>query len=149
MANKQPRECCKECGRSISRYARQINKQHIQSLWNVYRWCMENNRHEFSMNEIKHLLSQQGYTKFAYMIHGGGLVYRKEQAQYGINIERCGNFFANKMAIPTKVWKSPIVNVEPILDEYRTLHEIPDISEFLDDKGMYVVEYHPEPIHEI
>lgn len=149
MSKKQPRECCKECDRSIARYARQIDKQHVRSLWSIYRWCIEKGRHEFELKEVKHLFGQQGYTKFAYLIHGGGLVYRHEQAHYGIHLDRCAEFFANKKAIPTKIWKSPLKNVEPILDEYRTLNEIPDIKEFLDENGQYLVEYHPAPVVEI
>jgi len=146
---KKERECCATCGRSIARYARQIDRQHIQSLWQVYKWCIEKDRHEFKLSEVKHLFGQQGYTKFAYLIHGGGLIYRKEQADYGINMERCQEFFANKYPIPTKIWKSPLKDIEPILDQYCTLHEIPDIKQFLDDKGLYTVEYHPKPVIEI
>lgn len=149
MSKKQPRECCPTCGRSVARYARQIDKQHVRSLWSIYRWCKEKDRHEFEMKEVKHLFGQQGYTKFAYLVHGGGLVYRHEQAHYGLHMDRCAQFFANKLAIPTKIWKSPIKDVEPILDEYRTLHEVPDIKDFLDDQGIYEVEYHPQPIFEI
>lgn len=133
----------------MARYARQIDRQHVHSLWMVYKWCKENKKHEFTMSEIKHLFGQQGYTKFAYMIHGGGLVYRIRMAHYGLNMERCEQFFSNKYAIPTKVWKSPLKDVAPILDSYRTLHQVPDIKDFLNDEGLYQVEYHPEPIPEI
>lgn len=143
---KKERQECPTCHRSIARYARQIDKQHVRSLWAIYRWCKEKERHQFKMNEVKHLLGQQGYTKFAYLIHGGGLLYREGQANYVLNMDRCAQFFANKHAIPTKIWKSPIKGVEPILEEYRTLHAIPEITEFLNDEKLYEVEYHPEPI---
>lgn len=146
---KKTRECCKECGRSIARYARQIDRQHVRSLWEVYKWCKVKGVHEFKLSEVKHLFGQQGYTKFAYLVHGGGMVYRHSQADYGLHMDRVQEFFANKLAIPTKIWKSPLKDVDPILDEYRVLHEIPDIKQFLDDKGLYQVEYHPQPIIEI
>lgn len=149
MSHEKPRECCPTCNRSISRYARQIDKQHVKSLWHVYKWCMQKGVHEFQLKEVKHLFSQQGYTKFAYLVHGGGLLYRTEQAHYGLNLERCQEFFNDKLEIPTKVWKSPIKDVAPVLDEYRTLSGIPDIQEFLDEKGLYQVEYLNQPVVEI
>lgn len=72
----------------------------IKALYEVCKWCQTNKKHEFEMNEIKHLLGKNEYARFGDLVRFGGLIYKKEKASYGVNIERAREFFSGMSEIP-------------------------------------------------
>ena len=59
---------------------------------------------------------------------------------YGLNIERCEEFFAGKRSVPTIVIKNPVTNEVRTL-AYKLINEIPSILEFLNEDMEYVARY--------
>lgn len=121
----------------------------VFALWNVFRWCQENNRHEFTKKDIKHLLEKDVISaNFAYWRWFGGLLYNPDgiQGHYGMNMDRCRKFFAGELTIPTVLYKNPLApkheQITP--DEYKKIHEIPQLKDFLDANEEYLVVYRGE-----
>lgn len=84
--------------------------------------------------------SENDTARFGDWVMFGGLVYKKGKGNYGLNIERCAAFFRGEYQIPTAIWKDP-VSGELVGEDYRTLREIPHLSEFLNEQGQFVPEY--------
>ena len=140
------RNRCKECGHIIDWRAMQINKSLVMALKQVYRWCIEKNKHEFVMSEIRDVIGPVAYSKFADWIYFGGILYRPEvdgkmvKGLYGLHLSRATEFFNGKYQIPRKIWKNPVTK-EYKHDELVTIRELPKLIEFLDENLNYVPEY--------
>lgn len=132
---------CPMCNSIISEREVGLYRELIITLWNVYKWCIDKNVHEFSRKDIKHLFSSENDTaRFGDLVYFGGLVYKKGKANYGLNMERCDQFFKNAYKIPLRVWKNPITK-ETTPECYVTLSEIPTILSRLDEDMLYVIMY--------
>src|SRR3990167_6152427 len=108
MGNTINKEVCPCCGQSINKRQIGLFKGMAEALWNVYCWCVERNRHEFERKEIKHLFRNENITaRFGDWVFFGGLVYKNGKGFYGLNMERCKEFFQGRLAIPTIVTKDP------------------------------------------
>lgn len=135
------KETCPHCGQSINERQIGLFKGMVESLWQVYCWCVEKNRHEFERKDVKHLFSSENITaRFGDWVFFGGLVYKHGKGHYGLNMERCEAFFGNKLAIPTLITKHPITK-EIERYEPRLAKEIPSLMQFLDDDSRYVAMY--------
>lgn len=137
------KEKCKCCGHIISERKIALYRGIIKTLWRVYQWAKVNG-HEFSRKDIKHLFINENDTaRFGDLIMFGGLVYRpedKNRGYYGLNMERCENFFKRVYRIPLEIWKNPVTK-ELRKENYVTVDQIPSIIEFLDEDQFYVAEY--------
>lgn len=140
------KKCCETCGQTISWRKISLYRGLLNTLWRVYKWAEKNN-HEFTRKEIKHLFQDENDTaRFGDLIMFGGLVYRpegKERGYYGLNMNRCDDFFAKKYQIPLDIWKDPVTgNLQK--ENYVTIDEIPSLMHYLNDQEQYIVEYaHP------
>lgn len=134
-------EICPHCGQKI-RGERQIALYSglIFTLKKVYQWCEKTGRHEFERKDIKGLFirNENDTARFGDLVMFGGLVYKKGKAHYGLNMERCRDFFRDEYEIPTIIWKKGAVIRK---ENYKKLSQIPALLELLDREGNYKVEY--------
>lgn len=136
---------CPTCGQSVNIREIALYAGMVRALAAVYKWCQEKNRHEFQRKDIKHLLTDDGQiARFGDWVFFGGLVYKQGKGHYGLNIERCREYFSNKLAIPTVVYKDPI-NDSLTFDKKRTIKETPQLKEFLNSNFEFIAQYQDEP----
>lgn len=140
METKSKKTRCVTCGHIIDDREIVIFKGLVTALWNVYKYCKDHNTHEVKMKNIRHLLGRNEYARFGDWAMFGGLVYKLEKASYGLNMERCNEFFAGRMVIPTKIWKNGLTGELTKMD-YRRVKEIANLVEFLDKDNMYIANY--------
>ena len=134
---------CPECGHIIDKREINMFKGLATALWQVYKWCKEKGRHEFKMNEVRDMLGRNEYARFGDWVLFGGLVYKNSKAHYGLNMERCAEFFKGTLQIPLSLWKDPITGKVSEKGEYGTIHEIKGLITFLDDDYLYQAQYKP------
>lgn len=134
-------EICPHCGQKI-RGERQIALYSglVFTLKRVYQWCKESDKHEFSRKDIKGLFikNENDTARFGDLVMFGGLVYKHGKGKYGLNMERCRDFFLDKYEIPTIIWKKGATIRK---ENYKKLSEIPNLLSLLDNESNYKVEY--------
>lgn len=138
------KQSCPTCGQSVNKRQISLFKGMVEALFGVYKWCKENNRHEFKKKDIEHLLSKSVQANFAYWRWFGGLAYNPDniQGHYGLNMERCEDFFTGKLSIPTVLLKNPLEEDDKIEKfEYKYISEIPHLSSFLDENKNFIAQY--------
>lgn len=146
---KEEIQFCPTCGHIISQREISLYKGIMITLWKVFAWCKKNNRHEFERKDIKHLFTTENDTaRFGDLVLFGGLVYKNKKASYGLNIERCEQFFLNKIKIPTRGWKDPMTGKISFEDE-RSLSDFPELKNLLDEDQMYISNYRESRIPEL
>ncbi len=135
------KQICPTCHRPVN--CREIALYHglISALWRVFKWCEKNNIHEFQRKEVKHLfLNENDTARFGDLVFYGGLVYKSGKGHYGLNMERCNNFFAGIYEIPTLIIKDPL-SEELRKENYCTIKKIPNILTLLNEDREYIVRY--------
>lgn len=131
------KQCCPTCGQNISPRRITLYKGLADALYRVYEWCLKNKVHEFTRKDIKHLMLDENCTaRFGDWVMFGGLVYKDGKGNYGLNLERCKNFFENKLSIPSTILKDPITQTLEKTD-YKTISEIQPLTDYLDVQGNY------------
>ena|SRR3990167_3734234 len=133
---------CPTCGHNVDKREILLYRGLVGALSRVYGFSISQGKHEFAMKEIRHLLGRNEYARFGDWVMFGGLVYKKEKASYGLNVERCKEFFQGKLAVPTKIWKDPVTGELEKL-ESKLIYEIPKLFAMLDSTGLYWPEYKP------
>lgn len=132
---------CPECGHIISERQIALYRGLVNVLWRVFKWCEEKEVHEFTRKDIKHLFTNENDTaRFGDWVMFGGLVYKGGKAKYGLNMERCNEFFKGEYKIPTAIWKNPITG-ELRKEDYKSIKEIPKLVDMLDTDMQYVARY--------
>lgn len=137
------RKRCPTCGQIISKRKIALYRGMVYSLSKVYKWCVENNTHNFTRKQIKHLFKSENETaRFGDWVMFGGLLYKPEGRRgiWGMNMQRTTNFLNGDYSIPTVIWKDPVTK-QLTKEDYRFIREIPGLSRFLDEDGFYIVEY--------
>ena len=140
------KQVCPTCGQSVNERQIPFYKGMVTALWKVYQWCEERDRHEFKKKEVKHLMDDVVISVFAYWRWFGGLVYNPDgvKGSYGLNMQRCEDFFAGRIEIPTEVWTNPLTK-EVRQENFRNIKNIPNLSQFLDENQNYIARYRAEP----
>lgn len=134
-------ERCPVCGQVVSSREIALYRGLIIALWRVYCFVKEKGKYTFTRKEVKHLFKNENDTaRFGDLVFFGGLLWKSGKAHYGLNMDRCRDFFANELAIPTRIWKNPKTN-EITKEDYKTLNQIPTILEKLNEEGFYVANY--------
>ncbi len=135
-------ERCPTCGHIISDREISIYRGIVTALWRVYKWSRLNKKHEFSRKDIKHLFKNENDTaRFGDWVMFGGLVYKLKKGQYGLNLDRCHQFFDNKYEIPLRTKKNSVTGEITKL-EVGFLRHIPSIQKYLNEDGEYMAMYH-------
>ena len=136
------KEACPTCGQSVNIREIGLYKGMVDALLEVFKWCEIKGRHEFDRKEIKHLLKNDGQiARFGDWVMFGGLVYKHGKGHYGLNMERCRDFFANNYEIPSKIFKNPLTQ-ELTPADYKTIKNIPKLKDFLDENYDFISKYH-------
>lgn len=142
--------CVCKCGHKHCIDKRQISlyAEMVTTLARIYKWCVENNKHEFQRKEIKHLLRSENDTaNFGDWVYFGGLAYKVKKngvtlGNWGLNMERCEKFFSGQSVIATKVLKDPITKEVEKFD-YKHESDIEGLHKFLNENGLYNPNYVP------
>jgi hypothetical protein len=138
------KQVCPTCGQSVNRREIQLYSGMVKALILVYKWCKEHEVHEFQRSEVNHLMDRVEYTRFGDWVYFGGLIYRpeggKERAQYGMHIGRVEEFLSGNRKIPTLAIKDPLSG-QVDLEEEKYIHEIPHLTEFLNEHQQYIARY--------
>lgn len=132
---------CPTCGQSVGEREIVLYQGLVVALARVYRWLLDRrDGYRFTMREVRHLLSTSEYARFGDWVLFGGLVFKERKAHYGLNLERCRDFFEGRLAIPIRLWKNPMTG-EIEKSETRTVGEIPRLLEMLNEEGLFVTRY--------
>ena len=134
---------CPVCGQNVADRKVTLYRELIEALYEIYKWCGKNKRHEFSTKEIRHLLSRNNYARFGDLIRFGGIVYKPKnaagetsKAHFGINMARAKEFFAGAREIPVQITLNQITN-EIIEAKYVKINDFPKLNELLTKEGLY------------
>lgn len=136
------KQSCPTCGQSVNERTIVLFKGMTECLFQVLQYCEARGVYEFKKKDVKHLLTDVVSSNFAYWRWFGGLVYNPNDipGNYGLNVNRCRAFFAGQIKIPTTLIKNPLTNEIRAEDE-RYIHEIPHITNFLDNNQNYIARY--------
>lgn len=135
-------EKCPHCGSIVSPREIALYRGLIVALYRVYKFVQNRGQgYRFTRKEVKGLFKNENDTaRFGDLVFFGGLVFKEGKAHYGLNLDRCEQFFQDKLAIPTRVWKNPVTG-DVKKEDYKTLKQIPSIMDKLDAEGFYIVNY--------
>lgn len=140
-ARRNELEECPCCGSNIKDRKISLYKGLIDTLYRVYEWCGNNERYEFSMKEVRHLIGKIEYTRFGDLIRFGGVVYRpktgeERKGNYGINMARAREFFHGTRMIPVQITLNQITN--EIIDQVDAYwYEFPSLVTLMKQVGQY------------
>jgi len=138
--NDSGREICHECGQTINSREISLFSGMVKALFEVAKWCKQNNTYEFTRKDIKHLLKNDSQiARFGDWVLFGGIVYKKGKGHYGINIDRARRFYANQLEIPIAVSKDP----KGVITTLRSgkILDVPNLTAFLDENYMFKARY--------
>lgn len=136
------KQSCPRCGQSVNERQITLFVGMVEGLWKVFKYCEAKGSYTFKKKDIKHLLGDVVSANFAYWRWFGGLAYNPDgiAGHYGLNEQRCRDFFAGKLQIPTVLWKNPLSDGIR-REDYRYIQAIPNLSEFLDENEQYIAVY--------
>lgn len=134
---------CPLCNANMADRKVTLYKELVDSLYDVYCWLGERQRHGFEMKEIKHLLGKNEYARFGDLVRFGGIVYKPKdedgetkKAEYGMNMKRAKSFFGGEYQIPLQITLNQITN--EIIDEVRvSVRDFPKLIELIRKDGLY------------
>ena len=139
------KQTCVTCGQSVNEREITLYSGMVSDLWKVLKWCEERNTYLFQRKDIKHLFRNENSTaRFGDWVNFGGLVFKSEKGHYGLNIERCRDFFAGSYQIPKSVYKNPLTK-EITAGERVYINQIQNLTAFLDENRQYIARYR-EPV---
>lgn len=135
------KETCPHCGQSINEREISLFKGMVDALFVVYTWCIQKGVNEFDRKDVKHLFKNENVSaRFGDWVYFGGLVYKHGKGEYGLNLDRCEQFFLGKIAIPSRITKHPITGeIKKI--EVKTVKQIPSLLSLLDDYKQFIARY--------
>jgi len=137
---KQRVQRCLACGHIISERHIALYSGMVHTLWKVFKWCREKGIHEFQTKQVKHFFNLNSSARFGDWVMFGGLVYKNKKGYYGLNMQRCDEFFKGTYKIPEYVVKNPLTGG---ITQGRdiTINEVPNLLKFLNDDGEFKTSY--------
>ena len=140
---------CPACGRKRGNESREVAlfREMVMALHSVYAYCLTQNKFTFTRKEIKERclapLGENVTARFGDWKLFGGIVYKyleegTKKGHYGFNKERAEQFFANKLAIPTRVilYKD---GREMESFDHKTISQIRGLIDLLDENGNFKI----------
>lgn len=135
------KKTCPTCGQSVNPRQISLFLELVDSLRDVYNWCVTNKVTEFERKDIKHLLkSDSVIARFGDWIHFGEILTKDGKGKYKINMIYARAFLTNAMSIPTNVYHDPLTG-EYEYEDKKYLRQIKGLSYMLDENKEYIVEY--------
>lgn len=136
------KQVCPTCGQSVNKRLIPFHRGMVTALWRAYQWCEQNNTNEFTKKQVKHLFDDVMSSTFAYWRWFGGLVYNPSgvKGHYGLNMQRCEEYFAGKLEIPTVVFVDALTR-EITTSHMATINGVPTLKRFMDENDNYVARY--------
>lgn len=147
---------CPTCGQMVKEKPYHLMSFMVKDLWKIYKYCKENNRHEFKRSELNIVLidSKKGATNTGanfgnWLLFGRGMMYRptsykgrpvKGKGYWGFNLERIEDFFRGDWTVWLHCYKDPL-KLPP--DNFRlegegTIRDIPHLADYLNEYQEYV-----------
>lgn len=135
------REICPHCGQTINSYRITLNKSMVRVAYKLYVYLKSKNQQLFTRKEITECCQEVGtaYTMFGSWVYFGGLFYKEEKGHWGINFQRCDDFFHNRLSINSVLTKK--VKREYQLSDPVLCSEVKGVKAFLNDKNEWVSNY--------
>lgn len=138
------KKVCPECGQVVNKREVTLYSGMVKALLRVYAWCHENGINEFTRKDMKHLFrgSDNLIARWGdWVLFGNGMVYKPNgKGTWGLNMGRVKEFIDKQRKVPTTVVIDRTKGPNEYLD-YKSIDEIPNLSEFLDQFQMYIVNY--------
>lgn len=134
------RKVCDSCGQTINNREISLFSGMVTSLWEVIKWCNQNQVHEFTRKDIKHLLKRDSdIARFGDWALFGGIVYKRGRGKYGINLDRATMFYSDKLEIPIALEKTPEGEINVL--RRGTISNVPNLTHFLDNELNFIAKY--------
>lgn len=135
---------CPLCNSNIKDRTVALYKGLIRSLFRVYVHLASHGVHEFDIKEVRSMMGKNEYARFGDLVRFGGIVYkavdpklgRARRGYFGMNLGRADEFFRGERKIPLSIVLNQITNEIEEAD-YISVHEFPELVEFLDQSGLY------------
>lgn len=127
---------CPVCNASIEDRTISLYKGLVNALYQVFRWCEQRKTNEFKTRDIKHLLGKNEYARFGDLVRFGGIIYKSQKAEYGINMDRARMFFSGYYEIPVQITINQITN-EVISANKVSISDFPELYQMLKQDGSY------------
>ena len=137
---KQKIQRCLACGHIVSKRQISLYSGMVSALWQVFKWCESKGRHEFTTKDIKHFFNLNSSARFGDWVMFGGLVYKTKKAHYGLNMQRCNEFFKGTYRIPEYVIKDPVTG-QITQGPDITIKEVPKLEKFLNEEREFMARY--------
>ena len=139
------KKVCPCCGQVINNREVTLYSGMVKALLRVYYWCYKNEKHEFTRKQIKPLFKgvDNEIARWGdWILFGNGMVYKPDgkKGHWGLNLDLVGDFVNGKRMIPTRVVIDREVGKVYQYD-YKYMEDIPNLKEFLDEAGEYIVKY--------
>lgn len=139
------KKVCPCCGQVINNREVTLYSGMVKALLRVYYWCKKNGKHEFTRKEIKQLFKgvDNEIARWGdWILFGNGMVYRPGhmRGHWGLNLSLVGEFIQKRRTIPTRV----VIDRESgdvYKYDYKYIDQVPNLKEFLDEAGEYIVKY--------
>ena len=139
------KKVCPCCGQAINNREVTLYSGMVKALLRVYYWCKKNGKYEFTRKEIKQLFKgvDNEIARWGdWILFGNGMVYRPGhmRGHWGLNLSLVGEFIQKRRTIPTRV----VIDRESgdvYKYDYKYIDQVPNLKEFLDEAGEYIVKY--------
>ncbi len=144
MSKTEPERCTCHCGHThiVSRRKIVLNRDMVTALSLVFNYLWERQRSEFSRMEVKKLFNESQSARFGDLVYFGGLVYKKQKGEWGMNFGRTKSFLDNKTKLHEWVAKDPITkNIVEQSEEMVGIREVKGVTCLLSSNGQFMVEY--------
>lgn len=121
----------------------QIFAELIHSVWAINQYLRRRGGgSQFTRKEVNHILKGYNVTaRFGDMVMFGGLLYKEGKGHWGMNMERCAEFFRGELAIPVTILKDRKTGEIVGHEGYSTVHQIPKLGDLLNSDAEYVTHY--------
>jgi hypothetical protein len=131
---------CPYCHQVIEKREISLFKGMYEALAIAFDWCKQHDTYKFEMKNIRDLIGKNEYARFGDWVYFSGLVFKDEKGSYGLNLERVRGFLFEGKQICISGWKDPITG-DFTPSRWGSRHQIPGLTKFLDERGMYLSKY--------
>lgn len=144
IENRNEIKACPICNSNIEDRVITIFAGMIDVLYDIYKWCGKNQRHEFKMSDVRQFMDHNVYTRFGDFVRCScGIIYRpsdvdkkKTKGEYGMNMARAKEFFRGQRSMPMQIRMNQITGEKEVLQE-SLVGGFPSLSNLINKEGLY------------